>query len=258
MINKVVRLRQQGQALFPKLARASGNSMDVENAAENTVMPDSIDDSESVFLRCSRLHSFDPDAEIRGIPYNMLILEFKRYHALLTEYTLDEIDSCYQIPTELCIKFKFREEKELKERTIRNYILTAKYNFFHIFRFGKLIECSEHSCPCRILIPSEGFYNDESDVDRTKNISKRPHLNDIKDISPKLILLPLEPEEIQVFELSHDSQKHLKISKCPLNTEGVLFSNGQVYDVLIRNKTAKYKEYLEYCDHCCQDVHRKI
>ena len=125
---------------------------------------------ESIAIR-KLLHS------VRKIPYAILTREVQRIHFLLGEYTMEEVDMCYQLPVDLLIKLTFRNEKELKEKTLRTYKQILKYNIFHLFRYSRFVCCVERGCPCRIMIPSRGFYTEEKDTDSIQELG-RPRLTD--------------------------------------------------------------------------------
>ena len=211
-----------------------------------TIMPESIDDTNNVFLRCAKIHPYEPDSHIRKIPYTILAHEFKRLHKLIEEYFVEEVDYCYQLPTELLVQLKYRQDKELKESTFRNYRTIIKYDIIHAFRYKKYITCSERGCPCRLLIPASGFYAEGSNDPNTQ--VHRSKIGDPISTSMKHQLLPLECEETDIFQLSHDLMKHQKESKCPLNTSNIPFSNGNSYDITICNQTEKYHNHIKYCD----------
>ena len=200
------------------------------------------------------MHANDPDAQIRRIPYGIIQNESKRYHHLLSKFTIEEIDECYAVPIELLIKFLFHEDKPLKPRTLQNYRHTAKYNLLHIFRYSEFVSCTEMG----MLVPTSGYYDDISDDAISNKTVGKQKLTDPKDQNPKMVILPLELEEVEIFELSHDMKGHLKEGKNPLNLTDISFSNGACYNVYIDNQTERCRHYITYCDHCCRDIYRRV
>ena len=65
-IHEIMNAKRQGK-LFIEAPRQSGQSM-VDNQENTPVEPEIIDETESIFLRCSRVNSYDPDGEVRKIP----------------------------------------------------------------------------------------------------------------------------------------------------------------------------------------------
>lgn len=50
---------------------------------------------------------------------------------------------------------------------------------------------------------------------------------------------------------------HEKEGKAPLATNNIPFSNGNKYEVFIRNQTKKYRQYIMYCEFCSKNVLRR-
>lgn len=241
--------------LMIEAPRKSGQSISME--PERTIVtPDSILDTECVYMRCAKLHSYDPDGHIRKVPYDILVREIQRIHHLIGKYIMDEVDDCYEIPVELKILLKHRQDKPILSKTYLNYKTILKYNIIHVYRYSTFICCTERGCPCRILIPSNGFYVEQT-ADTSNSHAKRPRISDAKVAGITTVLLPLEEEEFEVFQLSHDIHLHQKESKSPLQVANIMYSNGNKYDVHIDNQTEKYRQHIKYCDHCCRDISRK-